>query len=782
MKKSLFRFASLLLIASTFCLLSHASSNPGIKVGTFKQEISQSFSTADGLLSNNILSIAIAPDGEVYAGTDKGLCVYHNKKWRRVDDVPAKEIAALTISGDDVIAAVINQTAEIYSVSNGASKKLFDVPCTVVHALDAGDGIIRIAADKKTYQFIHPNNLSVIKNVTPARSIATRKDGYIAIGGSMMMHKPADRPSFITRNPKMGDEKSWVLKKVKGVTFDSQGRLWFASPQGVGCMDKNNSWTLYTGQDGLPYNDFTCIAPGEEGVVWFGTKIGAIRFDGENWNYRQGKRWLPNDQVNDIAVTKEGHAWIATANGVGLIERRPMTLKQKADFYEDEIEKYIKRTEYGYLSEVHLPKPGDKSKIIYSDSDNDGLWTSMYGAGECFAYAATKDPAAKIRAKKAFEALRFLCTAPIDGEVKQQPGFVARTVVPTSEPDPNKRGGYTLEGMKKRRANEDGRWKVYFPRWPLTKDKKYYYKTDTSSDELDGHFFFYALYYDLVADTQEEKERVKEVVRNLADHLVRNDFCLVDHDGTPTRWGIYSPAVLNHDFAWYAERGLNSLSMLSYLSVAEHVTGDTKYGKASRELIDKHSYHLNAMYPKMQRGVGSGNQSDDEMAFMSFYNLLKYTKDETLRNQMLFSFFNYWTLEFPEMNPFFNYAYAACGYNKTFTDPWGTYKLSPWNGWLEDSAATLKDFPLDRLNWAQQNNHRLDIVSLPQQAGTDPDKAVRQRGHRINGKVLSVAERHFNHWNTDPWTLNYGGGGTTLGNGTVYLLPYYMGLYYGYVE
>ena len=42
------------------------------------------------------------------------------------------------------------------------------------------------------------------------------------------------------------------------------------------------------------------------------------------------------------------------------------------------------------------------------DSDNDGLWTGMYGAGECFAYASTKDPAAKHRATKAFEALRFL--------------------------------------------------------------------------------------------------------------------------------------------------------------------------------------------------------------------------------------------------------------------------------------------------------------------------------------------------------------------------------------
>ena len=38
--------------------------------------------------------------------------------------------------------------------------------------------------------------------------------------------------------------------------------------------------------------------------------------------------------------------------------------------------------------------------------------------------------------------------------------------------------------------------------------------------ELDGHYFFYPLYYDLVADTVEEKERVREVVRDLTDHLV----------------------------------------------------------------------------------------------------------------------------------------------------------------------------------------------------------------------------------------------------------------------
>ena len=245
-----------------------------------------------------------------------------------------------------------------------------------------------------------------------------------------------------------------------------------------------------------------------------------------------------------------------------------MTLAEKAKWYEDEIDKYNRRTEYQYVHPSAVENPGDKSSHRNTDSDNDGLWTAMYGTGECFAYAATKDPVAKARAKQAFEALRFLSVAPVDGEVKQQPGFVARTVVPTTEPDPNSQGGYTLEGQQKDQKG-DVLWKAYVPRWPLTKDKKYWYKTDTSSDELDGHYFFYAAYYDLAADDAQEKDRVRKVVRDLTDHLLRNDFCLIDHDGSP-RAGRCIVDVAKPRSALVVGRGLNSLSILTYLTVAEY--------------------------------------------------------------------------------------------------------------------------------------------------------------------------------------------------------------------
>jgi hypothetical protein len=97
--------------------------------------------------------------------------------------------------------------------------------------------------------------------------------------------------------------------------------------------------------------------------------------------------------------------------------------------------------------------------------------------------------------------------------------------------------------------------------------------------------------------------------------------------------------------------------------------------------------------------------------------------------------------------------------------------------------ATLHGFSLDRLNWPLHNSQRLDIVFLSPLRSQDLESLDKRgrRGHLVNGKVLPVENRHFNHWNTDPWELDYGGNGQELAAGTVFLLPYYMGLYHGFI-
>jgi hypothetical protein len=397
----------------------------------------------------------------------------------------------------------------------------------------------------------------------------------------------------------------------------------------------------------------------------------------------------------------------------------------------------------------------------------------MYGAGECYACAATKSDLACDRARRAFEALRFLGEVTQGGSHPAPRGFLARSILPTDGPDPNLVDSPARD--RERQATRDRRWKVIAPRWPTSADGKWYWKCDTSSDELDGHYFFYALYHDLVPKDAAEAARLRAHVAALTDHLLEHGYRLVDHDGKPTRWAIFDPASLDHDPDWWEERGLNSLSLLTYLQVARHVTGDPKYGAAARALVERHGYAANALIFKNHLGAGGGNQSDDEMAFMNLYSLIRAEQDAGLRQRYLLAFHHRFQNEQAERNPLFNFLYAAVARGESFGDAFGRVDLSPSGAWLDDAVDTLQRFPLDRVNWALANSHRIDLVRLPAHIRGEG------LGHRVDGKVLPIDERYVGHWNHDPWQLDYGGDGRTLGDGAPFLLPYYMGLYHGFI-
>jgi hypothetical protein len=368
--------------------------------------------------------------------------------------------------------------------------------------------------------------------------------------------------------------------------------------------------------------------------------------------------------------------------------------------------------------------------------------------------------------------MRFLRLVTVGGTPPARPGFVARSVLPADGPDPNLTDSPEADLRKRER---DRLWKVLRPRWPKSADGKWYWKSDTSSDELDGHFFFYAAYFDLVARDEPERARVREHVAAIADHLIAHDFQLVDHDGRPTRWGVFSPRALNHDPDWTDERGLNSTSILAYLRVAGHITGDPRYDAAARTLVEHHSYAKNTLIPKSVAGIGAGNQSDDEMAFMNLWCLLRYERDEALRRMFALAFHQRWLIERPEHSPLFHVLYASSVARLSWPTPFGEQPLDPEPGWLEEAVDALRRYPLDRVNWAFANGHRKDIVPLPLSIDGPG------RGMRRDGRALPIDERFVDKWNHDPWRLDGNGDGRTLADGTSFLLPYYLARYAGFI-
>jgi hypothetical protein len=497
--------------------------------------------------------------------------------------------------------------------------------------------------------------------------------------------------------------------------------------------------------------------------------------------YRFSRRWLPGDHVNDIVVDESGTAWIATNKGLGQIDSKEITLEEKASFFTKQTEDRHNRM--GFIAPNELKEPYNPASYQLGISDNDGMYTSMYGAAQAFRYAVTGEKQAKELADRSLRACKWLV------DITHEPGFPARVIIPIDYREPVNEI-YSRE-YNKRNQQSDPFWKDIYPRFPLSEDGKYLWKCDTSSDELAGHYFFYGIYYDLVAETDEDKEAVKQVVRDITDHLIRNGFLLRDHDGKSTRWGNFSPEFCNSIWGW-DQRGLNSMMMLSFLNVATHVTGDPKYEETAEMLREKYNYHINAMHAKEFFPPENVVPWDNNLSLMSLYGLINYEQDPELILMYRESLENAWLNISKQKNAFWNAIYG--GLSQKFSgyvaqgmfDPELVFPENPlyapfrsklyntWDAKSGDIMETLERIPLDLVGYEMDNTHRLDIELDP----TPGQKAG--MGWRMDSYAVPVDERGHVRLDRDGFALLYRevNGGSSEQEGTFFLLPYYMALYH----
>ncbi len=584
-------------------------------------------------------------------------------------------------------------------------------------------------------------------------------------------------------NP-MDEKYSWNPRSVAALVVDSQGNLWAGMQQGVAKYD-GQSWKLFTGKEDLPYNEFTCAAAGPSGEVWFGTKKGAIRVENEYFYYRATRRWLPDDYVNEIAVDDKGAAWIATKGGMSQITPTLISYEEKANYFIQQVEERHNRM--GFICQSDLPIQYDVASSRTDISDNDGLYTSMYGAAMAYRYGTTGDPKARELAVRSFYACKWLV------DITHEPGFPARVIIPVDWRDPVNEQ-YSRE-YNKRHQQSDPFWKDIYPRFPLSKDGNYRWKCDTSSDELAGHYFYYAIFYDLIAETEQEKADARKVVADITDHLIRHGFRLVDHDGKPTRWANFQPEFFNSVWGW-EQRGINSMMMLSFLNVASHVTGDSKYDEVARMLRDEHDYHINAMHAKEFFPPENAVPWDNNLSLMSLYGLMNYEKDPELLIMYRNALENAWLHISKQKNAFWDGLYGALA--NSFSDKIenGYFEgktLFPENPLFADAALkrfekssldtrymveTLQRIPLDLIGYPMDNSHRLDVVLDPtpgQSAGM---------GWRNDTYALPIDERGHVRLDRDGFAITYTEvhGGHSENEGTFYLLPYYLALHHQLIK
>ena len=517
-----------------------------------------------------------------------------------------------------------------------------------------------------------------------------------------------------------------VLPSNEARDLLAQGsRLYIAADRGLGVL-RGMSLTVLTGKDGLCYEDTTCLEEGFDGDLWIGTTRGAIRhIDGE-FQYFGAERWIPGERVYDIACD-ENTVVIATDKGLGIIEYEPYTLQKKGAFYERHLEEWGQKR----LGFVHQLEWNDAlGEWIREVSDNDLGWSTHYLTAMCFKYAVTGDPTARAAAVDFFNSMKW------SEEITPIDGFPARSIWAKGEK------GHQAEGGSGGYAAE----------WHDTPDGVWEWKADTSSDEIDAHFYAASIFHDLAAQG-DEKRRAEEHIGRIASHIVDNGWCLRDLDGKPTRWGRWEPEYLQTPIGYYA-RGLNGLEVLNFMKTAYALTGDSKFEAAYRKLQDM-GYHKEIIRQKLTFPPPFVFHSDDRLAFYSYYPLLRYETDPYLRSVYRRSLERSWEIERIEHNPWFNFIYGA---------------LTGSDCEMGQAVRHLREWPLDLVDHRHVNSHRHDLQT--------PSGYVPYSG---GIRAFSPREIGPHRWSSTSLSPD-GGGGRIVVDPSGWLDAYWMGRNYGSIE
>lgn len=484
----------------------------------------------------------------------------------------------------------------------------------------------------------------------------------------------------------------------------------------------------------LPWREITSVRV-IDNSLWLGSTRGAFRLDldhdtDDQAAYYASRRWLPSDHVVDIAAGPDHSVLILTTKGLARIEFRDMTLHDKAMYFEKQVRS--RHIRHGFNATLGYMTDGSLATGSLEDSDNDGLWTSMYLGAEVFRYAVTHSEEALENIRESMEAMERLYT------INKVKGFPSRSF---------ERRGYKYHDEPWRRANH--------PEWD--------WKSTTSSDEAIGHIFAFGVAAELLDDA-DLKQRAITLIDSLMQHVIDNDLYLVDWNGKPTLWGRWHPDYVNARPEMVGDRKINASNITAMLQTAYYFTKKEVYKEKVFDLFGKHGYFTNLMRPMDQIARApddaddwskmlseSWNHSDDEMYFLGYWGLYRYAFNDTLKASFKDAIIDHWQIERPEKEGAWN----------IFTALTGTPEFD-----LNEAAWFLREHPLDLIHWRVENSHRKDIELM------EPNF----RKQTIKN-VLPPDELPINRHNANRFELDDGNGRSEYSAGDIWLLPYWMGRY-----
>ena len=295
------------------------------------------YSKADGLADDKLITIAVGED-EVWFGTrDDGISLYSKtdqtfvKSYTKTDVLSSNKIEDIAVDGNQIWIGTANAGAQRYlkTVNTWVKYTTEDglasnhVTCITVHGNEIWFGTYESGLSKydkvsnkwTTYirsDSLADDDLKVVK-------ADSKGNIWVGTGRGLSVYDPKSK-EWNNYKRKDGLITDYIMD-----TEIENGAIWIGTDRGIGVLDeKTRKWQFYGPRDGLSGGFVTSITHTGKGkrdaypTIWAGTQDGFFRLGAEEtqWSNVGSAFGLSGKLITELAFDGKSYLWIGTEDGI----------------------------------------------------------------------------------------------------------------------------------------------------------------------------------------------------------------------------------------------------------------------------------------------------------------------------------------------------------------------------------------------------------------------------------------------------------------------------------
>jgi ligand-binding sensor domain-containing protein/uncharacterized membrane protein YphA (DoxX/SURF4 family) len=295
----------------------------GVWVGTvgqglfhFNQGRWERMTHADGLSSDKVFALYEDREGNVWAGTARGIDRFRKYKVKTIskrEGLPGDNVMAVVASQDGKLCAGIRAVG-IHCFPGGKTHRLQNSP---IYSMFADhDGQLAIGARGVAGRLTERGFTSISKKLTEVYSIAEDREGDLWLADTRQgLFRLSSEGQLDAVRP-----ESFAGKPITFLLSDREGGLWIGLVSGGLMLYKHGDVRSFSSSEALGSGYVASIFEDHAGTIWVATEGGLSRYDGDHFTTLTTRNGLPCDTIHDLIEDDLGSLWLRT--GCGLVRAK----------------------------------------------------------------------------------------------------------------------------------------------------------------------------------------------------------------------------------------------------------------------------------------------------------------------------------------------------------------------------------------------------------------------------------------------------------------------------